>query len=359
LNLKTNQGFEVGFVYFATVPPYDAKKKEKNKDLYYTLVDAKGEVSDYLFKIFDDAPNDCKVEIIFTSVGNQQNEIRTLLLRIANAKTMSAKENAANGLTMKMYEVTDFRNETGLFIIMEGKKGTRSRLVLARFKRNEGLYNHGTTLEYLRNVFTKSSHYKLATYEDTPSDKSFWKGYAIDRQTSTTTYKPFSYFWIENFLQSQTSITSVQGTTQLSKVVKTLLKQTKTLEEQEQVISAIVNLKSKRDAQISVKKFCENYLSRELTKIVQKEVTEDFFNSVFPVDKEVMKKELGATVLTLDGGITANIPTFQYEKYVKEVIKDGQKKVTIEGILKGKRVNTGKETVLAESKPKKRGKKTK
>lgn len=171
LNLKTNQGFEVGFVYFATVPPYDAVKKEKNKDLYYTLVNAKGEVSEYLFKIFDDASNDCKVEIIFTSDGNQDNEIRALLLRIANAKTTPAKENAANELTMKMYEVTDFRNETGLFIIIEGKKGTKTRLDLARFKRNEGLYNHGNALEYLRNVFTKSSHYKLAIYEDTPSDK--------------------------------------------------------------------------------------------------------------------------------------------------------------------------------------------
>jgi hypothetical protein len=354
--LKTNQGYEVDFVYFATVPPYDAVKKEKHKDLYYTLVNAKGEVSEYLFKIFDDAPSDCKVEIIFTSDGNQGNEIRTLILRIANSKTTQAKENAANDLTMKMYEVTDFRNETGLFIIIEGKKGTKTRIVLARFKRNEGLYNQGNALEYLRNVFTKSSHYKLAIYEDIPSDKSFWKGYAIDRQTSTTTYKPFSYFWIEDFLQSQTSITSVQGTTQLSKVIKTLLKQTKTLEEQEQVISGIVNLKSKRDAQISVENFCQNYLSPELTKVVKKEVTEDFFNSVFPVDKAVMQRELGATVLTLDGGITANIPTFQYERHVKEETKNGQKRVTIEGLLKGKRVNTGKEPVAEKAKSQKRKK---
>jgi len=190
------------------MPPYDEVKKDKHKELTYQLINADGELSEYLFKIFDDAPSDCKVEILFTSNEKQENEIRSLILRITMAKTTKAKENAANELTMKIYEVTDGRNETGL-IIMEGKKGSATRLVLARFKRNEGLRNHGKALEYLKNVFTKSNHYKLAIYEDIPSDKSFWKGYAIDRQTSAATYKPFSYFWIEQFLKSQTAITRV------------------------------------------------------------------------------------------------------------------------------------------------------
>ena len=348
--MKTKQDFEISFVYFATVPPYDEILKGKNKDLNFTVINAKGEVSDYLFKIFDDAQNDCKVEIVFTSEGNQSNVIRSLILDIARAQNVREKEKAARGLTMKMYEVTDNRNETGLFIIIEGTKGNKTRLVMARFKRNEGLYNQGNDLEYLRNVFTKSTHYKLAIYEDVPSDKSFWKGYAIDRQTIASSYKPFSYFWIEAFLQSQTSITSVQGTTQLSKVVKNLLKHTKTLEDQEQVISAVLNLKSKRNFQISVKKFCDTYLSAELVEIVKREVNEDFFNSEFMIDNQVMQKELGSTVLSLEDGITAYIPTFKYDKHVQEELKNGQKKVIIQGILNSKRVNSGKEPAKGDRK---------
>ena len=352
--MQTPQGFEIDFVYFANVPPYDDVKKHKHKDFTYHLIEAQDdELTAYLFKIFDDAPTDCKVEILFTSNDKQENEIRSLILKIAMSKTEKPKEDAANDLSMKMYEVTDGRNETGLFIIMQGRKGTSTRVVLARFKRNEGLRNQGGDLEYIKNVFTKSKHYKLAIFEDVPSDKSFWKGYAIDRQSTAQTYKPFSIFWIEDFLQAQTALTSVQGTDQLSKIVKQLLKQTTSLEQQEQIISAVVNLRSKPNAQVSMKSFCQTYLTPELTAIVQKEVNDDFFNSVFDVNKEVMNKELGATVLTLDEGITAYVPTFKYGKHVTEEVKNGKKTVTIQGVLKEKRVNTGKEPVSAEAKPKK------
>lgn len=352
--MQTPQGFEIDFVYFANVPPYDEVKKHKNKDFTYRLLEAHDdELTAYLFKIFDDAPTDCKVEILFTSNDKQENEIRSLVLKIAMSKTEKPKEGAANDLSVKMYEVTDGRNETGLFIIMQGRKGKSTRVVLARFKRNEGLHSEGGGLEYIKNVFTKSKHYKLAIFEDVPSDKSFWKGYAIDRQSTAQTYKPFSIFWIEDFLQAQTALTSVQGTDQLSKIVKNLLKQTTSLEQQEQIISAVVNLRSKPNAQISVKSFCQNYLTPELTAIVQKEVGEDFYNSVFSVDKDVMRKELGATVLTLDEGIMAYVPTFKYDKHVTERIENGKKIVMIQGALKDKRVNTGKEPVSADAKTKK------
>jgi hypothetical protein len=201
----------------------------------------------------------------------------------------------------------------------------------------------------LRSRSTTSWH----IFEDVPSDKSFWKGYAIDRQSTAQTYKPFSIFWIEDFLQAQTALTSVQGTDQLSKIVKQLLRQTTSLEQQEQIISAVVNLRSKPSAQVSMKSFCQTYLTPELTAIVQKDFGQDFYNSVFTINKDVMNKELGATVLTFDEGITAYIPTFKYWKHVTEEIKDGKRSITIQGILKDKRVKTDTTPVSADTKPQK------
>ncbi len=130
---------------------------------------------------------------------------------------------------------------------------------------------------------------------------------------------------------------------QFSKIVKILLNKTKDLGASEQVISAIVNLKSKPDSLISIQSFCENYLSKPLQEIVKAEVTDDFYYSTFSVDQDVFKKELGSTVLSMKDGIMAFVPTFKYDEHVTETVeKNGVKKVTIEGILQGKKINSGR-----------------
>ena len=351
--MKTKQAFAVNFIFFATVPPYDPIKKYRNRHLKYKLVNEPGKSTDFLFKIFDSAKTDCKIEITFVSTNNQENDVRDLLLEIATITNITEKERIAKKLARRMYDITDDRNGAGLFVIIEGKKDKKTRLMLCRFKGVEALHTDGKALEYLAEVFSKqSNHYKLVVYEDPVSSKSFWKGYAIDKQTSPNSYKPFSNFWIERFLQSQTSITSAQGTMQFSKIVKILLNKTKDLGEAEQVISAIVNLKSKHNAQLSIKSFCENYLSPVLQDAVKAEVNDDFYYSTFSIDDEVFKKELGSTVLSMKDGIMAFVPTFKYNEHVTEEIdKNGTKKVTIEGILQGKKINSGKK---ADSPPPKK-----
>lgn len=339
--MKTKQAFIVEYVFFSTVPPFNDQSKYRNRNLKFRLITQPSKTTDYLFNIFDASRNDCKVEISFKSNQGQENEIRTMILKIVTSKKVPEKEMFSRLLAKKMYDVTDHRNGSGLFVIIQGTKGDKTRIVLSRFKGAEGLHSQGKVLEYLAEVFTKQSrHYKLAVYEGVISEKSFWKGYAIDRQTAENTYKPFSYFWINEFLQSETTITSGQGTTQLAKIIKIALNKTTSLAQQEQLISAIVNLKYKPNTQISVKSFSETYLNQDLREILKGEINDDFYNSIFTLDSEVYEKELGSTVLTLDEGIMAYVPTFKYDKHVKEEISNkGTKKVTIEGFLKEKKVN--------------------
>jgi len=342
--MKTPNGFDVKFVFLAYVPPY--RDEEQPKTLQTEIIKAPNKTTEYLFKIFDSAIAEAKIEIIFESDGKQNNDIRSHILSIAQKPNSNQKNTHASKLAQSLYEITDERNGTGLFSIIEGQKAQTTRIVLSRFKGDEGLVNQSKKLivDYIPEVFTKkSNHYKLAVYEDIVSAKSFWKGFSIDKQISGNSYKPISYFWIESFLKSKTALTPAQGTLQFSKVIKSILSKTSDITEQEEIISGVVNLRSKSNVQISISDFCHNYLSEALTQKIQQETNDDFFNSIFAVDSSVYTKEFGKTVLSLKDGIMAYVPTFSYDKHVTETVNnDGSKRIKIESDLKAKNINVQK-----------------
>lgn len=350
--MKSPNGFDIKYIFFAYVPPH--RDEDQPFTIQTEVLKTGNKATAYLFKIFDSAADEANVEIIFNSDDKQNNDIRESILSITQRKTVNHKNTYAKKLAEHLYGVTDERNGTGLLTIIEGQKAGTTRLVLMRFKGDEGLYNHGKKLlvDYIPEVFTKkSNHYKLAYYEDIVSDKSFWRGFAIDKQISSSTYKPISFFWVEQFLHSKTALTSAQGTMEFSKIIKTILAKTSDVAEQEEIISGIVNLRTKKDVQISVAQFCKNYLSEKVSDRIKEEMkNDDFFNSVFPVDTEIYAKEFGKTVLSLQDGITAYVPSFSYNKHVTETQNnDGSKNIKIEAKLRSKKMNVEKkEKQIAE-----------
>jgi hypothetical protein len=342
--MKTVDDFNIKYVFLAYVPPYD---EVEPVTLQTEILKKESRTTEYLFKIFDAAMNVANIEILFTSNEKQENEIRSNILSLAQKTSNPEKSVHAKKLSNKLYAETDERNGSGLFAIMQGEKAGTTRIVLLRLRGDEGLYNHGKQLlvDYIPEVFTrKSKHYKLTVYQDILSGKSFWKGYTVDKQISALSQKPVSFFWVERFLQSHTALTPKQGTMQFSKVIKTMLNKTEDVSEQEQIISGVVNLRNKHEAQISIADFCKTYLSETLaTKIKAETANDDFYHSVFVVDPEVYSKEFGKTVLSLQDGITAYVPTFHYDKHVTETQnKDGSKQVNISAKLRGKKINVQK-----------------
>lgn len=342
MTLKTGDAFDIKYVFLAYVPPFE---KDGDKiELQTSILKKQSKTTDYLFKIFDSAMTDAKVEILFNSDNKQFNAIRNEILSITQKDKNPQKTVHAERLARRLHEETDGRNGNGLFAIIEGQKAKTTRIVLIRFKGAEGLANHGKkmNIDYIPEVFTKkSNHYKLAVYEDIVSPKSFWKGYSVDKQITANQIKTVSFFWVESFLDSKTALTAAQGTMQFSKIFKNILSKTLNLDEQEALITGIQNLRKKKNVQISVSEFCNTYLPKELGERVRQETdNDDFFNSVFLVDDDIYKKEFGRTVLSMEGGITAFVPTFQYEKHVTETIeKDGSKNIHIQGKLSAKKIN--------------------
>lgn len=343
--MKTPDGFDIKYIFFAHVPPFH--EESQPLALQTRVLKKENKTTEYLFKIFDKAIDEARIEILFNSDEKQNNPVRKQILSIVQKEIINQKSIHAKKLAELLYDATDKRNGTGLLTIIEGQKAGLARIVLIRFKGDEGLYNHGKTLlvDYIPEVFTKkSNHYKLAVYQDIFSESSFWKGYAVDKQISGSTYKTISFFWVEEFLRSKTALTATQGTMQFSKIIKTFLQKTTDVTEQEEIITGILNLKTKKEVQISIADFCKNYLSEKVTTRLKDEMkNDDFFNSVFSIEKDIFKKEFGKTVLSLQDGITAYVPSFSYEKHVTETPNaDGSKNVKIEAKLKSKKMNVQK-----------------
>lgn len=340
--MLTKNNFDIKFIYLAYVPPYH--DEDQPYEIKTLLLRTNNKATEYLHNIFDAALNDGRIEISFTADDQQGNPFRENLINILNKSDNAQKKYHADKIAEKLYEVTDERNGTGLLVIIEGEKAKSKRLVIVRFKGDEGLYNHGKSLkiDYLPEVFTKKSkHYKLAVFEDILTSKSFWKGHAVDKQISTNMHKQISDFWVSDFLSCKPAITSLQGTIQFSKIIKAVLVKTSDVEEQEAIISGVTNLKSKNVKRISLNDFCNSYLPQELTERIKSETKDDsFFNTVFDLEKDTYRKEFGKTVLSLVNGITAYIPSFNYDKYVTEEDVNGKKEITIRGRLASKKLNT-------------------
>lgn len=340
--MLTKNNFDIKFIYLAYVPPYH--EEDQPYEIKTLLLRTNSNATEYLHNIFDAALNDGRIEITFTSDEKQGNPLRENLINILNKSDNAQKKYHADKIAEKLYQVTDERNGKGLLVIIEGEKSKSKRIVIVRFKGDEGLYNHGKSLkiDYLPEVFTKKSkHYKLAVFEDILSSKSFWKGHAVDKQISSNMHKQISDFWVADFLNCKPAITSLQGTIQFSKIIKAVLTKTSNVEEQEAIISGVTILKSKNVTRVSLNDFCNNYLPQELCEKIRNETKDDsFFNTVFDLEKDTYRKEFGKTVLSLVNGIIAYIPSFSYAKYVTEEEVKGKKEITIKGRLASKNLNT-------------------
>lgn len=341
---KAEAEFEIRFMYAAWVPPYNGIK---DADILTKVLRGTSNASNYFSKIYYNALADCKFEIDFKSDGNQMNTVRNSILGIMKADDTAEKKKHANGLAKKLHRITDERNGKGLFVIIEGVQRSKTRIILSRFRADEVLYTkvgkNELDLDLLKEAFSKKSHfYKLAVFEDQVTDKSFWKGYAIDKQISNNSYKTFTQFWLDDFLEAYSSITDIQGTSQFTKIIKAILKTTDSLDDQEQIVSSLISLKHKKN-NISISSYCQTYLNPELTDKIKTAIADDFlFTSTFKLDGEVYKKELGNTVALLNNGVMISAPTFNYENVVNEKKnnEDGSIDVIVSGKLNKKNIGS-------------------
>lgn len=334
--------FKVVFAYVAHVPPL---KKERKKDLKVTskLLEPDDGAYNYFVDIFNRSLSGQKHQIYFTMPQNSSNKVREQILSLINSSGPDEKKKYADALSKILAKISDKRNGTGLFVIIEGRSLTKERLMLLRFKKEEVVFSRqkkrGFEIELLDETFSKkNSNYKLALFEDVIRDNAFTTGYVIDKQKAITPSKELSKFWIKDFLLSEQPITPILGTKIFSKVIKKVMQQDLSLNDKENIIKAVISLKDSPKRHNNIEAICNQYFSRDLFDRIKKEVNNDqFFKQNFEMDLEILMNELGSKEILLNNGVIITVPTFDYENLLKvENLGDGKYEITTKGKIQNK-----------------------
>ena len=239
--MQSANGFEIYFAYGAEVPP--CKNLEKDVIINSKLLSASDNGMNHLLEIFDKAMNDCKIEIMFdTPNQDQKNEFREKLIEMITSD--NKREQIADEFSKLLAKVTDNRIKEGFFVILIGKKLETHRVVMLRFRGESAMVKRKNGISFNLDLIAeayseKSQHYKAAVFEDIPSTRTFWLGFLQDRQSKSQRDKDTSIYWIKAFLTARYKMTDIQGTQQISKLIREFFKQVDTIEEKERVISAV------------------------------------------------------------------------------------------------------------------------
>jgi hypothetical protein len=334
--MESEYGFTVKYIYLGYIAPQKDSNEEisilsKNLDIQES-----DPTSKYLLKIFDKALNECRIKIQFISDDLQHNEFRENLLKLMRAKDLESKKEISDQFAEKMAKLTDERMGNGLLMIVQGEKGNTTRLVISRFKSEEMIFTKilkgDLKIDFIKEAFSKKTReYKSVLFEDVISNRSFWTGFAVDKQSSADGVRDLSDYWVEDFLTAKSVINDIQGTVYLARTLKNLIKSIEDVDQQQAIIDSIITIHSRGDGDISINEYANSYLPLELREIIKKEVNDDhYFNSRFTIDTETFNTQLGYKTVILQNGVRIFIPTFdQTNMVIEEQLDDLRTKFTV------------------------------
>ncbi|MEX2167669.1 MAG: hypothetical protein WD851_00035 [Pirellulales bacterium] len=219
---------------------HPAKHADSQPTISGTSVPRKGSLFGMLDKLFERAPMECDVQIVFSpdDQGQQNNPSRDSLESYAREPSVPRGRIVAE----RLQQVTTHRSGLGLLFLLKGigSQGHHS-LVVSRFPADQGVVaqeNAGSlSVEFLERVFMKNAKaYKSAYYTTSSLRAGFTDGKAVDRQLSGP--RDLSEYWIGEFLMSELRTTGPAGTRRLAEALRTAVKTAKDPGIKQELISA-------------------------------------------------------------------------------------------------------------------------
>lgn len=264
-----------------------------------------GQLYEMLTHIFDRAPSECDIEIVFrpTADGKQQNDCRDAMLSYARKPGVVS----GRGVARRLQEVTTHRSGLGLLFLMVGKDAGRTRLVVSRFPADQGIIaeedRDRLSVEFIERVFMKNAKsYKSAFYEDTSLARGFWDGRAVDRQISGP--KELADYWIRDFLVSELRTTAAAGTKRIAVALRTASREAESLPVRQELVSATTLLRQRDGKVESARQLVERLgLSEEASEALESQLPRaDLMDEVFQFDRTEFDKHVAYRVVEVDNG---------------------------------------------------------
>lgn len=219
---------------------HPAKNVDSQPGISGTSVPRNGSLFRMLNQLFERAPVECDVQIVFSpdNKGHQNNPCRDCLEAYARGPSVPLGRIVAE----RLQQVTTHRSGLGLLFLLKGlgSHGNHA-LVISRFPADQGVVaqEHAGTLsvEFLERVFMKNAKaYKSALYTTSSLRAGFSDGKAVDRQLSGP--RDLSEYWIGEFLMSELRTTGPAGTRRLAEALRTAVKAEKDPDVKQELISA-------------------------------------------------------------------------------------------------------------------------
>lgn len=303
--------------------------------------DRSGKLYLQLKSIFDGAATECKCQIIFRKApdGSKSNPVMSEIISYTRKATLSGGKK----LAARLHEVTTHRSGQGLLFMMRGidTADGKRRIVLSRFRADTGIQADLTKgkldIQFIDTLFMKNEkNYKAVVYEGV-SDSSFWEGLAIDKQGNDS-FMDMSNYWINEFLQSDFSLTPARGTVNLADAIRKVINGSDNLAMKHELTSAVALSESINGQTGNVEKLLTKLnVKEEYQKLIVEELGPIVASERFKFDSSAMLKFLSYKVIELDSGVFISAPTEEFDAKVRQSKSEDGLGIRVQ--LEGKIVN--------------------
>lgn len=303
-----------------------------------------GDMFTLLGSVYEKADTECTIGIAFNKGpdGAQLNDCRDLLLGYAKSPSVDTGRHLAERLS----GVTTKRSGLGLMFLLYGREGLNHKLVLSRFRANNGVLvseaKDMLTVEFIDRVFMKNAHsYKAVVYQDASLLGGFWDGMAVDKQINSQDLESSDY-WVKEFLNSSFKTSPASGTRRLAIALKHAIRDTIALDVKRQISAAVTLADGLNGQPFNVNEFCDRFgFTLETRAAVLKAVGRaDLAADNFQFDAAEFEKQLPYRTIELDSGamLTAQAAEFD-EVFNQEQVGHGQKiRFSTTGTVVGEKV---------------------
>jgi len=311
-----------------------------------TEVQNSGDMYTMLKKIFDDAPNECKHDIVFGPApdGTQQNDCRDLVIKYIEKPTLPNGRN----LAARLQEVTTNRSGMGLMFLILGSAGKRKRIVVSRFPADNGILaeegKSSLDVKFVERIFMKNAKaYKSVMYEGTTAHADFWDGRAIDRQVNNDL--DISEYWIKDFLLSDFSTTAERGTRTLASALRDAINDKAiAIEIKEEISSAVRLSRALNKKLISPKGFGRQMnLSQDAQNAILSKIKPELHDEQFRLSIEELDRLITFRTVELDTGAFMSALANKFDDVFSKInVDDGKIRFSTTGKVVDERIRKRK-----------------
>lgn len=246
-----------------------------------------------------------------TASERRSSDVRDGVMNFAFEPRHDTAEQTALGLARRLSMSMDDRSKPCLFLAAayrEAASAPRRRVALWIFPRDEAFRFHEMTIEFLNDIFSRSSRLrKLALFEGNQIRSHFTNARVLDFQAGGV--DEVARFWIDRFLDAQLSISDEAGTRMLAQTISRVSEAELTAEQREQLQAAAIAVRTMPQTRWSLEQFATQMLSDDLReRFLSGAPNDESRRSVFGFERQVFEDSLRTRIFRLDGGVTVYSP---------------------------------------------------